>query len=171
MDAVTLLKEQVQFAHFVYNGTTADVTEASTHAQPTGTANSVAAAMAHIVIGEDAIIHGMLQGGAPLYASAFTGKTGCNDPQWMITPEWSHSVRLTDLAAFRAYTQAVFEATDKYVAALSAPDLLRVIDLSPSMGKQTVAWVLGSIVIGHMHNLVGEISAAKGFQGLKGYPF
>jgi hypothetical protein len=161
----------VRFAHFVYDGTTADVTDASAHAQPTGTANSVAAAMAHVVVDEDAIIHGMLQGGAPLYASTFAGKIGCNDPQWMITPEWSRSVRITDLAAFRAYTQAVFAATDKYVASLSDNDLLRMVDLPSALGKQTVAWVLGAIVIGHMHNLVGEISAAKGFQGLKGYPF
>jgi hypothetical protein len=170
MDAVTLLKEQAQFAHEVYNGTTADVTETTAHAQPTGTANSVAAAMAHIIIAEDVVIHGMLQGGAPLYASAFAGKTGCTDPQWRITPEWSRSVRITDLAAFRAYTQAVFADTDKYIAALTDSELSRMVELPP-MDKPSVAWVLGSIVIGHMHDLVGEISAAKGLQGLKGYPF
>jgi hypothetical protein len=38
-------------------------------------------------------------------------------------------------------------------------------------GKHKLADVLTNFVILHVANLTGEISAAKGFQGLKGYPF
>jgi hypothetical protein len=31
--------------------------------------------------------------------------------------------------------------------------------------------MLANLVIGHLNNLTGEISALKGAQGLRGYPF
>ena len=171
MDVISFLREQAQWAHFVFDGTTADVTPESAHALPSGAALSVAAAMAHAVFAEDNIIHGMLQGQAPLAMSSFTGKTGISDPQMFNTPAWVRSVRL-DLPMFREYAKATFAATDAYIASLKDTELGREIDLTQvGLGKQTVGWCLSSLIVGHMHNLVGEISAAKGLQGLKGYPF
>ena len=34
-----------------------------------------------------------------------------------------------------------------------------------------VAWVLSALVISHLNNMAGEISALKGVQGAKGYPW
>ena len=34
-----------------------------------------------------------------------------------------------------------------------------------------VAWVLSALVISHLNNMAGEISALKGVQGVKGYPW
>ncbi|GEM_PF-3622591 len=41
----------------------------------------------------------------------------------------------------------------------------------PGMGKKNLAFIINNFVILHIANLTGEISAAKGVQGLKGYPF
>lgn len=171
MDAAKVYQAQAQFGHFVYDGTTADVTPEVAHWQPGGTASSVGAAMAHAVFAEDNIIHGMLQGKAPVAMTSFAGKTGISDPQMFNTPEWMKSVRL-DLPAFREYTKAVFAATDQYLAGLTDAELNRKIDLTNAgLGRQSVAWCLDGLVIGHLHNYSGEISAIKGAQGLKGYPF
>jgi hypothetical protein len=171
MDAISVLRAEAQWAHQVFDGTTADVMDDAAHWGPQGMASTVASAMAHAVHAEDNIVQGMLQGKAPLAMSSFAGKTGISNPQMFNTPEWIRSVRL-DLPAFREYTKAVFAATDEYIASLQESDLDRTVDLSQAgLGTQTVAWMLGALVIGHLQNYSGEISAIKGTQGLKGYPF
>jgi hypothetical protein len=39
------------------------------------------------------------------------------------------------------------------------------------MGILPLATVFAVVVVGHLNNLTGEISAVKGMNGLKGYPF
>jgi DinB superfamily len=127
--------------------------------------------MAHLVYDEDMIVNGMLLGKAPLSATTFAGKTGISDPQFAIAPEWPTKLRL-NVTEFRAYQKAVFAVTDTYLASLKESDLDRELDMtSMGMGKQNVGWAFGMLIIGHANNLAGEISALKGVQGLKGYPF
>jgi hypothetical protein len=77
-----------------------------------------------------------------------------------------------DLSALRSYAKAVYAASGEYLATLSEPMLDTEIDLSNAgLGKRTVGWMLGALVIGHLHNMSGEISTLKGIQGARGYPF
>jgi hypothetical protein len=77
-----------------------------------------------------------------------------------------------DLAALKKYGQAVFAASDEYVASLSDSDLELGADLSSfGLGVRSFAWVLGSIAISHVGEHTGGISCLKGLQGAKGYPF
>ena len=63
-------------------------------------------------------------------------------------------------------------ASDAYLASLSDDDLDGQVDLSSfGMGSQQLASFFSRAVIAHADNLTGEISAAKGLQGLRGYPF
>jgi hypothetical protein len=64
----------------------------------------------------------------------------------------------------------VYAATDAYVASLDDEALAKPLDLSMvGLGMQTMGYLLGGLVLNtHLHT--GEISAIKGFQGLKGYP-
>jgi hypothetical protein len=39
------------------------------------------------------------------------------------------------------------------------------------MATLPLATVFGVLVLGHVNNLVGEVSAVKGIFGLQGYPF
>ena len=127
--------------------------------------------MAHLVYDEDLIVNGMLLGKAPLAASTSAGKTGISDPQMAVSQDWAKTVRL-NLPEFREYQKAVFAATDAYTASLDESDLDRELDMtSMGMGTQNLGWAFGVLIIGHANNLAGEISALKGAQGLKGYPF
>ena len=172
MSTVVVLKEQLEGAHGVLEQTMADVTAEQAHWSPPGIANPLGATYAHTVWGEDSLVNGMLKGGKPLLPS-FAGKDGMSEPPPVEGDyaEWARNVRV-DLPALKAYAQAVYASTGEWLASLSDDDLGRDIDLTSwGLGHQTVAWVIGNILIWHVDAHCGEISCLKGLQGARGYPF
>src|SRR5215472_18447459 len=105
MHATTLLREQVQQAHTYVEATMEGVTPEQAHWTPPGTANPLAATYVHAIASEDLAINMVLKGGAPLYASEWTEKTGISEVQPLTTAEWARRVRI-DLLATRRYGQA-----------------------------------------------------------------
>jgi hypothetical protein len=150
-----------------------DVTPEMAHWQPPGQAHPIGSLYAHMVISEDMLVNGLLQGGAPLYAGPWAGKTGLPDPEnaFNRTVDWARAARV-DLDATRAYAQAVYAATDAYLASLDEAALDRPMDLTQfGMGQMPLGDFVANLVLGHVRDLMGEISALKGVQGAKGYPF
>jgi uncharacterized damage-inducible protein DinB len=176
MDAITALREQLGIAHWAMESTIDGMTLEQFRWQPSGTANSIADNYLHTVIGEDESVHGLLQGMATLASSSWAGKTGISmsPPGAHGSPEWAGWVRDVDvdLSALREYAQAVYSATDQYVAGLTEADLDRKIDMTAyGLGIQTLNWILFVFVISHVADHMGEIGVVKGLQGLKGLPF
>ncbi len=170
MQAVTLLREQIQQAHGFLEATMEGVTSEQAHWTPPGTANPIAATYVHAVASEDLAINMVLKGGTPLYASEWADRTGISEVQPLTTAEWARRVRI-DLPTTRSYTQAVHAATDAYLAGLTDEELARVLDLTNfGLGQMTVGALLSRMVLGHIDNMCGEISVLKGIQGAKGYP-
>jgi hypothetical protein len=170
MQAVTLLREQIQQAHGFLEATMEGVTSEQAHYTPPGTANPIAATYVHAVASEDLAINMVLKGGAPLYASEWADKTGISEVQPLTTAEWARRVRI-DLPTTRGYAQAIHAATDAYLADLTDEELARVLDLTNfGLGQMTVGALLSRMVLGHIDNMCGEISVLKGIQGAKGYP-
>lgn len=176
MDSVALLELQFQQAHEWLEGTVGELTPEQLAAVPAGTANPVGASYAHAVLVADAVVNATLRGSTPLGASVWAGKNGLSEPMPMPGPEWARyfdwtrSVRL-DLPLFRRYAAAVYRDAGAYIAALEAADLDREIDLSAmGFGARSVGWIIGSLLIGHLHDLTGEIAAVRGTLGLNGYP-
>jgi hypothetical protein len=173
MDAPTLLRKQITAAHGWLEGTMADVTADQADWQPPGKANPLGASYAHAILSEDMIVNGMLRGATPLYAGEWADKTGQSElhptEDWSHYADWTRTVRL-DLEAARAYAQAVYAATDDYLAGLTADDLDRQADLFGT-GPTPLGELLGNFVAGHCQQMMGEISCLKGLQGAKGYPF
>ena len=67
--------------------------------------------------------------------------------------------------------QAVYAATDDYVATLDDQALDRIVDLSAvGQGQRSVGWVLFTGVVTNMELHCGEISCIKGLNGSRGYP-
>jgi hypothetical protein len=137
---------------------------------PPGQANPIGALYAHALLSEDGIVNGMLKGAAPRYASE--GDTvGAARPQMNLELEWARTLT-PDLAALRRYKDAVVADVNAYLDTLSETDLDRELDLTAhGLGHRNIAWALNALVAGHLNNMAGEISALKGTQGLKGYPF
>src|SRR5262249_2817258 len=90
MNGVSALQQGVQTAHEFLEGTMADVTEAQLHWAPPGTAQGIGAPYAHLVLSEDMLINGMLQGKAPLGAISWAGRWGVSEPMPQPGPEWAN---------------------------------------------------------------------------------
>jgi len=174
VEAVSLLCQQLQDAHGFLEETMKDVTAEQANWSPPGIANPLGASYAHLLLGEDFIINGMLKGSAPLAAGSWAGKIGISEPPPPPTDawdKWGRQVRV-DLAALRQYAQAVYKASDEYLASLNGDALSRPLDLSAfGVGEQTVGWLLSNAVVGHVNGHCGEVACLKGLQGAKGYPF
>ena len=86
--------------------------------------------------------------------------------------EWAKTVKM-DLPKFKEYAKAVYKQSDEYLGTLTDKDLSeKKVDLSGwGLGEWSLGKFVMRLLMGHMDNLTGEVSAAKGLQGLKGYPF
>jgi hypothetical protein len=83
---------------------------------------------------------------------------------------WARGLKV-DVPAFRLYAQAVYAATNDYLASLTEEALSRQIDVSNmGLGQKPLSWCLNALVISHLNNMIGEISCLKGLQGARGYP-
>ena len=176
LTTLDIIKNQIKESHEILEKTVADIKDEHWHKDPGGLAHTLASAYAHAVFSEDGINHGMLQGKAPLYKTAWSNKTGASEPMPEMDEHWHENhgtwvktVKL-DLEQFKKYTQAVYEATTAYLETVTEPMLEEMVDLG-SMGQYTRAHILTNIIASHNHNLAGEISAIKGVFGVKGYPF
>ncbi len=172
MNAIELLRQEFKGAHEVLEGTMADVTDEVLNFIDTNKAHSVSAAYAHVISSEDSILNGMILHKEPLakdYEAAGMSKPLPTEMDWDKHNEWVKTVKL-DLAKFREYAKKVYQQTDDYLATLKDEDLDQKIT-TEGMGEQTLAYMLANILLLHAAQLTGEISAAKGFQGKKGYPF
>lgn len=174
MNAIQLLRDQLKSAHETQESTISGMTAEALHFSETNKAIPAGAAYAHSVISEDFVVSMMLAHKEPL--SVGNKDTGLSQPmppfdQWDKHEAWYKSVKI-DLPKFQELAKKIYEASDEYLSTLQEADLDREVDLTAmGMGKQTVASIISNFVICHTANLTGEMSAAKGFQGLKGYPF
>lgn len=171
MNAIATHRQALRWGFEILHLVVADLTADQAHWPPPGIANPAGAQYAHAILAADAVALGMLQGGAPLFATSWAGKTGVSQPQPQATQEWARTVHV-DLPALHAYAAAVAAAVDAFVAGLNDDDLDRMIDLSRvGLDQRELGWALSALVEGHLNNMAGEISVLKGLQGARGYPF
>src|SRR3989304_681673 len=171
MDAISLLRQQIQSAHEIVEGTVADLTSEQAHWMPAGKALAAGPLFVHLASGEDLFLN-MMTGRQPLAMGAYAGKTGASEPHPMGGyDEWAQRVKV-DLPQLSGYVQAVFKNTEEYVASLKPEDLDNELDLTSSgLGKMSLGAFITLTAVIHTSNHIGEISCLKGIQGAKGYPF
>jgi hypothetical protein len=172
MNAIELMRNQINASHGIVEGTAADLTGEMCDHQPGGKAHPIGATYVHIAATEDVIINMVLRGQQPMVAGEWAGKIGASEPPPPFGGDiyaWATSVKV-DIGQAREYAKAVYKNTDDYVASLTPEDLDRELDI-PGFGKNPLAYYIGIAALIHPANHVGEISALKGIQGAKGYPF
>jgi len=171
MNAVQLLREQFNSAHSLMELTMKDVTVDAAHFNNTGKALPVGAAYAHAVAIEDLTISQLMH---LLPISHKKALTGLSEPmpalsEWEKYEAWTKRVKI-DLKKCKAYAKKVYKRSDEYLSLLKDRELNKKIELS-GMGEYELFYILNNFILLHTANLTGEISAAKGVQGLRGYPF
>lgn len=178
MNAIRLLKEQLSTAHKFLEDTVKDVDEDIAHTAAPGVAHNIAATYGHLVASEDMMLNSVLQGKPTFMSTSWTEKNGMSIPHPEVTQNWSQDYKewagsvKVDLNTLREYAKMVYQATEDYISNLREIDLDKEIDLSSmGLGQVSVGWLISNFIIGHTNSIMGEISALKGAQGLKGYPF
>ena len=167
--AVTVIRGQYSQMQGWLEGTMGGVTDELTHYNPPGLPSPIGAQAGHIVASLDGFLVGIAAGKPPLMMSNFANKTGLSElpPQGGDFSAWGQSVKV-DLPALHEYSKAVFAEVDSYLASISDGDLQQEKEFGGA-GNQTVLWALNVLIL-NTYSHVGEISAIKGMQGLKGYP-
>jgi hypothetical protein len=174
VELATVLRDALHMAHWILDGTMADVTDAIANREPGGKANPIGACYMHVLFTEDGLLNRpKVRAQPPLFESSWSDRTGADqlEPKWGQGDlgAWYHSVKV-DIGRAREYGQAVFQMSEEYVGRLSGSDLAREIDSGPLGNISLAAWI-EIFLTGHTNTLTGEISAVKGMFGLKGYPF
>lgn len=164
-----LLRAQYEQAHGILEQVIDDCSPEALAQVAGGTVGSISAIYAHLVYDEDGMIARPAGQDTVWESGDWAAKTGLDMPGPSQTQEWAQSGPQYDLAAFREYAQAVYAATDDYLANVSDDGL----DAKIEAGRGEVpagTWV-GTTSLWHVVSHQGEISALKGVQGLKGLPF
>jgi hypothetical protein len=175
MNTVELIHYSLGFAFDLLEQLVTDLTQEQADWLPPGNANPIGALYWHIVSYVDTIVHDWGMGQPPLRQRAgWQGKVLIASPS--VDPEDSmgdlRAIRVglrADLPTLHDYARATAQALLAWVASLTLEDLERTIDTP--IGELNLGQMLESFVIGHINAHCGEISALKGCQGVKGYPW
>jgi hypothetical protein len=171
MNTHELLKINLFVAHDVFSKTVADVTQEMADWMPPGVALPIGERIAHTIAAEDMMINRIARGGDTWYTTTWADKSGLGAFDLFADTEAKRAFR-ADVNALREYQNAVFSETQAYLDGLSEGDMDRVFDMSfAGYGEVPAPAWWSAFVIGHLHDVMGEISALKGCLGVKGYPF
>ena len=173
MNTVELLQYSLGNAFGILGQVTADLTQEQADWQPPGTANPIGATYWHTVSGADDVVYRWALDQEPLRQRENWDervlKVSVPEPEHGGDMQaYMRTIRV-DLPALHEYTQAVAAALQDWLSSLTPEDLERVIDTP--IGEYSLAQMFDLFVIWHTDAHCGEISALKGCQGAKGYPF
>src|SRR4051812_10573700 len=117
-----VLKGALASAHRVLETTVGDADNDLANRPAPGVANPIGTCYAHVIIAEDGIVNGLIQGKPPLMATTWAGRTGVDKAMPMPgmgggdLGEWYHTAKV-DLAACREYAKAVYANTEAFLDA------------------------------------------------------
>jgi hypothetical protein len=173
MNTVELVQYSLGNAFGILEQVVADLTQEQADWTPPGIANPIGATYWHTVSSVDEIVCKWIKG-----EESLRQKGGWQEKVLTVAvPEPGHgedylaymqAIRV-DIAALHAYSKAVAEAIQCWLASLTPEDLAR--ELETPIGKLGVGQTLETFVIWHINAHCGEIAALKGCLGVKGYPF
>ncbi len=171
MNTIKLLQYSLGNALGILGQVTADLTQEQADWTPPGTANPIGGLYWHTIASMDMVVHSWGFGQAPLFQ-----KEGWQEKVVVSSaaeerkdhPPEMRETRI-DLTVLREYEKIVVKATQEWLVSLTPEDLEHKVETP--IGELTLAQVVESFVVWHINAHCGEISALKGCQGARGYPF
>jgi hypothetical protein len=173
MNTVELARHSLKSAFDILSQVTADLTQAQADWIPPGCANPIGAMYYHTISGADEVVYRWFEASPCLHERegwrARALRIDVPEPQgsegWL---EWMRAIRI-DLGAMHNYASAVAADLDTWLSAKTPEDMDRVVHTP--IGDYSVVAALDLFVVWHINAHCGEISALKGCQGARGYPF
>jgi hypothetical protein len=158
MNTVELIHYSMGIAFDILGQVTADLTQEQADWRPPGTANTISAVYCHTVTYVDHFVRNYCLEGKPLPESIDSAPAVL----WMQDVE-------ADLSELHQFASDVRSYAQDWLSSLTPADLER--RRHTTLGELSVGQMLELYLIWHMNAHCGEISALKGCQGLKGYPW
>jgi uncharacterized damage-inducible protein DinB len=158
MNTVELLQFSLEAAFDILSWVTADLTQEQADWRPPGTASTIGSVYSHILTYVDYYVQNY-------------GIEGKPQPETVESrpPElWMQDAQ-RDLSELHAYAGQVRRTAQNWLSSLTPQDLER--KTRTTAGEINEGQALELFVIWHISAHCGEISALKGCQGLKGYPW
>lgn len=168
MEAVEYLRRQIERMRRLTDSVLKDLTDEQLNWIPPGVTNPIRATLIHVFTGEDYFVQSALRGTTTIWETERWGdRFGLTTP--LGQDPWEELRRTPiSLATLLTYQQAVYAATDAYLADLTAADLNRSVRL---YGNERMVADVFTLIVVHAASHMGEIAALKGVQGGKGLPF
>jgi len=158
MNTVELLGFSLEIAFDILSSVTADLTQEQADWRPPGTANTIGSIYSHILTYVDSYMRNYFIEGKP------QPQTVESRPAEL----WMHDVHV-DLSELHAYAGQVRSTVQNWLSSVTPKDLER--REVTTAGEMNVGHAVAAFIIWHINAHCGEISALKGCQGLKGYPW
>ncbi|HKW21765.1 MAG TPA: hypothetical protein VJO13_10345 [Ktedonobacterales bacterium] len=118
-----LLRWQFRLMHRLLDMAGDEISAEQSRGRSPGIIARAGACYAQIAVCEDVSVHSALAVGLPLALTNWAGRTGLSELPPLVGPidwrAWTCRVQLADVAALRAYAQAVHMMTDTCLAALA----------------------------------------------------
>ncbi len=162
---VTFIQRGLAFAHAALrdarNGTAEQL-----HFVPPNGSHSIAWCLWHTARVEDLIINGRVHSGPVLWNAAWAERVGLPAEGFGtgMTDAEAQQIHIRDMDAFAAYQEAVWAATETFLAAADDDALDR--EIPSRTGTETVGEAILLHMIGHFNGHRGEINTLRGMQGL-----
>ena len=158
MNTVELTQYSLDCAFDILGQVTADLTQEEADWIPPGVVNTIGAIYSHIITYVDYFVQNYCIEGKPAPESVES------------RPEaLKMQVVQVDLSELHELAGNVKKKTQGWLSSLTPADLARKIDTT--IGELTVGQMLDVFLVWHINVHCGEISALKGCQGAKGYPW
>jgi hypothetical protein len=175
MNTVELIHYSLGFAFETLDELVSDLTQEQADWMPPGNAIPIGSLYWHTIKYVDQIVHDWGMGQPSLRQRA-----GWQEKVVIASPPPDPEDPMGDLRAIRVgvsvdlpalhdYARATAQALLDWLASLTPEDLERTIETR--YGEFNLGQVLESFIIWHINAHCGEISALRGCQGLKGYPW
>lgn len=170
MDSIQAVKTAFGGAQGWYTGTVAGLTSEQANEVPPGVAHPIGELQAHILHSIDGLVNMMCRGQQSIWErDGWGAKLGV--PMMMLHDTESARSFRVDPAQLEDYATSVFTEFQAYLDTLTPADLDREVDFGPGLGKMSLGAFLLNPLLGNTFAHTGEISALKGLQGQRGYPF
>ena len=165
------IHQELQRLHGLLEQGTADLTPDEWHATPCASGNSIAFVMWHYVRTEDNIVRFILQNRRPTvwqeggYADMLALPPIAQGTGMPLTD--AQALRITDLDAFRRYTEATWKSTDDFLSNPDETAFDTVVIVRP-LGEMPAIRALGQVCASHGFGHAGHIDMLRALLGKPG---
>ena len=170
MQVIDFIRSSLRQMHNTYDDAIADLTPQQLHWRANDNGHPIAFVLWHYVRTEDNIIQFVLQRKPTVWLDgAWNEKFGLDrvSQGTGMSLADAQGLRIPSKEDWQQYMQAVWNATDSYLAAAD-DDLLQQKTTVKPLGEMPIQSAIGNMCLTHGFTHVGEIAHVRGLLGLRG---